>query len=103
MSATLVKPPLALGRQFAELPANKPFASVRNHLIELNGATLTRFANASEYEDAFVTFRYRDHEFRIDERYGKLRLSVVTSQCPERVIYSVLQHFSWFLSPGLKE
>ena len=103
MSATLVKPSLTAGRQFAELPANKPFASVRNHLTELNGATLTRFANASDHEDAFITFRYCDHEFRIDERYGKLRLSVVSSQCPERVVYNVLQHFSWFLSPGLRE
>ena len=103
MSATLAKPSLAGGRQFAELPANKPFASVRARLAELNGATLTRFANASDHEDAFITFRYRDHEFRIDERFGKLRLSVLTSQCPERVIYDVLQHFSWFLSPGLRE
>ena len=102
MSATLERSAPA-ARQFAELPANKPFAEVQSHLRKLGGTTLTRFAASDEREDSFMTFYYRDYAFRIDERYGKLRFSVASAQCPERVIYNVLQHFSWFLSPGLRE
>lgn len=103
MSATMVKPALAAGRQFAELPANKPFDSLRQHISGLAGASLTRFANASDREDAFMTFHYRDHDFRIDERYGKLRLSITSSQYSEQTVFQVLQHFSWLLSPGMRE
>ena len=73
MSAKL-EMPSPVARQFAELPASKPFANVQNHLLKLSGITLTRFAASDELEEPFITFYYRDYVFRIDEGFGKLRL-----------------------------
>lgn len=103
MSVTLVRPAPAVSRQFAELPANMPLATLRNHLSSLAGATLIRFADANDREDAFMAFRYHEHEFRIDERHKKFQLAIISSRYSEDTVFQVLKYFAWLLSPGLRE
>jgi len=103
MSATLSAPAPAQRRTFAQLPLNKPFRDVCNHVNALHGACLTQLSADERSENPYLTFIFQGHRFRGEDVFGRLHLSVESVQCPERVVFQVLNHFSWLLASRFGE
>jgi hypothetical protein len=99
MPATMSAPASREGRTFAQLPINKPFQDICNHVHALYGACLTQFSAADgPGRGPYFVFLYQGERFRGEEILGRLHLSVEGAQCPERSVFNVLNHFSWMLA-----
>ena len=79
-------------RQFAELPLRADWYEMRDHLLRLRGASLTRFL-CDGVTAAWIDFAYEGHSFTINDQLGAYWFFVADPACPEAWLRAVLEHF----------
>ena len=80
-------------RNFADLPEEASFGSMRNHLTILDGAAEMGFVT-DDVTEMWLDFRYRDHSFSVNNQMGDYWFFVEDPLCPEAVLRSVVEHFA---------
>ncbi len=78
-------------RQFAELPLRADWYEMRDHLLRLPGATLTKFL-CDGVTEAWIDFAYEGHAFTINDQFGAYWFFVADPACPEALLRAVIDH-----------
>jgi hypothetical protein len=79
-------------RHFGELPLRADWYQVRDHVLHLPGASLTKFLY-DDVTEAWIDFAYEDNAFTINDQLGAYWFFVANPACPERLLRTVLDHF----------
>ena len=64
---------------------------------------MTFKAFRGDSETTCIHFDYQDERFSIDERHGRLVLSVDNADCHERILHEVQSHMVALMAPGFRE
>lgn len=78
-------------RHFAALPETEPWESLHEHVKRLEGVSDAGMIT-DEVTEAWIDFRYRGHEFSINNQHGDYWLFVEDPACPAEVLEAVLTH-----------
>jgi hypothetical protein len=83
-------------RHFGDLPQTVIWYDLRDHIVKLDGATVTGFIT-DEVTEAWIDFDYRGHQFSVNDQYGDYWFFVQDPQCPDEILEQVLCHCSLLL------
>lgn len=78
-------------RHFASLPETESWHALREHVAKLEGVTDANIIT-DEVTEAWIDFRYRGHEFSVNNQFGDYWLFVEDPACPVEVLEAVLSH-----------
>lgn len=79
-------------RNFGELRQTASWYEVRDHISVLEDAELTRFV-CDDITEAWICFRYRGHDFSINDKFGDYWFFVQDPACPDLILHTVIEHF----------
>jgi hypothetical protein len=80
-------------RLFATLPQTVLWYEVRDHLSALHGAELMGFL-CDNVTEAWIDFRYRSHNFTINDQLGEYWFIVNDPVCRDDILSEVVEHFA---------
>lgn len=78
-------------RHFASLPESESWHALHEHVKRLEGASDTNIIT-DEVTEAWIDFRYRGHEFSVNNQHGDYWFFVEDPACPGEVLEAVLSH-----------
>ena len=85
-------------RHFVSLPEVCSFESLRRHVANLAGATMTNYLS-DEVTEGWLDFSFRGHAFTINNQYVEFWFFVSDPACPDNILAAVVEHFESLLSP----
>lgn len=83
-------------RNFATLSASRDWYAVRDHVASLAGAAITAFV-CDDLTEAWIDFRFRGHEFSINDQMGEYWFFVRDPNCDATILQAVAEHFRTLL------
>ena len=78
-------------RLFAELAESQPWELLRDHLLSLDGVTLTGYLT-DHITEVWIDFLFREHEFTVNNQFGEYWFSVDNPLCDDDVLAAVVNH-----------
>ena len=78
-------------RIFAELPQNKLWHEMRDHLQNLDGVSIINFMTDNVTE-AWIDFRFRGYSFVVNDQFGEYLFFVDDPNCPEDILKEIIRH-----------
>lgn len=79
-------------RHFVDFPEVIFFDEVSDHVENLEGAKITEFEMDGTVE-MWLEFRFREHQFFVNNRFGDYWFFVEDPQCPEEILLEIANHF----------
>ena len=86
-------------RHFAALPMTRSWHTLHAHLKRLGGVSDTGILT-DEVTEAWIDFRYRGHQFSVNNQLGEYWFFVEDPACPFEVLEAVLTHCKLLLEGG---
>ena len=86
-------------RHFASLAEAGSWHALHEHVMRLEGVSDTNMIT-DEVTEAWIDFRYRGHEFSVNNQCGEYWFFVEDPACPEEVLEAMLSHCKLLLEGG---
>jgi hypothetical protein len=83
-------------RHFADLPEVVFFDDFADYVEELDGAEIVEFLTDGVVE-MWLDFEFRGHKFSVNNQFGDYWFFVEDSDCPEEILFEVIDHFRLLL------
>lgn len=78
-------------RQFAVLPECFPFAGLRDHVAQLDGAVVTGWVEDGVRE-MWLDFTYCGRAFAVNNQMGEFWFFVKDPACPDAILRAIVDH-----------
>ena len=78
-------------RQFGELPQSATWYKLRQHIGELDGASVTEFIT-DHVTEAWIDFSFRGYQFTVNNQFGNYWFFANDAQAPDEMLETVLFH-----------
>lgn len=86
-------------RHFGDLPQSVLWYELRDHLRNLNGASITGFIT-DQITEAWIDFTYSGFQFSVNDQFGDYWFFVNDPNCPDETLQAVLSHCESLLAPS---
>ena len=93
--------PSPVPRTFAEFPLNRTWEEIIEDVRRLDGASLVQ--QVGQGRETWIRFVYMGQWFGGQGGSSRLTLTVDDSDCPDRILVAVSQHFEPLLSRHLRD
>ena len=79
-------------RHFVDMPEVVFFDEFADHVEQLEGAEITEFITDGVVE-MWLEFEFCGHQFSVNNRFGDYWFFVRDPNCPEKILFAVVDHF----------
>lgn len=79
-------------RHFVDMPEDVFFDEFADHAEKLDGAEITNFITDGVVE-MWLEFDFRGHKFSVNNQFGDYWFFVQDPNCPEEILFEVIDHF----------
>lgn len=83
-------------RHFVDMPEVVFFDEFADHVEQLEDAEITEFITDGVVE-MWLEFDFRGHQFSVGNQFGDYWFFVRDADCPEEILFEVIDHFRTLL------